>query len=257
VNVLNILRKTAHNSFNERAMRSMDEIEYRRVYTAEDLEPVITLRQKAYRAHSVYVNHSQPMTDEQDLDMRFYTFAVYRREQLISTLRVHIVNSENLACNSRDYFPDVIDPLIAQGLSFMDPTRFAIDPEITEDVNVIPLITLRLGFMAAKHFGTDFCLSMIKESHMAFYRKVFKSTQLTPFLPFSAVNSPYALFASPKGLESAICQSYPLFQSTETERGLLFNSRARGNPHILSVKPTANLVRAQDQSLVNALSAAS
>ena len=178
VNTLNILQRTAHNGFNERLMRALDDIEYRRISTLEDLEPVVRLRERAYRAHNVYVQRDQPMTDEQDLDPRYFTFAVFWREQLLSTLRVHIVTNDNPVCNSLDYFPDFINPLLSQGLTFMDPTRFAIDPDLGHDIPSLPLVTLRLGFVAAKHFNTDYCLSMIKQQHMAFYRKIFRSTQM-------------------------------------------------------------------------------
>lgn len=241
VNTLSILQKTARSGLAERLMRSMYDIEYRRVLTVEDLEPVISLRQKAYTAHNVYVRTDQPMTDEMDLDPRYYTFAVYWREQLLATLRIHIVNSDNPVCNSRDYYPDFLDPLISQGLTFMDPTRFAIDPDLGQDLQALPLFTLRLGFVAAKHFGADYCLSMIKEQHMPFYRKVFKSTQMTPFLPFDAVHARYALFSSPKSMEESICQDYPIFRSTETERNLLFRAPPKGLPRFLSVRPSANL----------------
>jgi hypothetical protein len=257
VNMLNILQKTARNGFAERLMRSLDDIEYRRVLTTEDLEPVIKLRQKAYRAHNVYVRAHQPMTDDQDLDPRYFTFAVYWQEQLVSTLRIHIVNSDNPVCNSRDYYPDFLDPLISQGLSFMDPTRFAIDPDSGKYLKSLPLFTLRLGFLAAKHFDTDYCLSMIKEQHMAFYREVFKSTQMTPFLPFDAVHARYALFSSPKSMEESICQNYPIFRSTETERNLLFRALPKGIPQVLNVRPSASLTLKPPVMFEDSLSVAS
>lgn len=245
VNTLNFLRNAAHRGFINRSMRMMENIEYRRITNLEDLEPVIALREKAYRAHKIYVRSDQPMTDEQDLDPRFFTFGVFWQEELLSTLRVHIVTQENPVCNSRDYYPNFLDPLIAQGVTFMDPTRFAIDPDLGKELQTLPLITLRLGFLAAKHFDTDFCLSMIKERHVNFYRKVFKSSQVTPFLPFEAVHSHYALFSSSKSLENAICEDYPIFRSTQTERNLLFQAHEIGNPRVLSVKPSAEFAQAQ------------
>jgi hypothetical protein len=245
MNTQNMLREAAHLALVERVMRVMDHVEYRRVRTVEDLEAVVALRQRAYRAHNVYVRDDQPMTDAQDLDPRFFTFAVYLHEELLATLRVHIVTAANPECNSLHYFPDVLMPLVGQGLTFMDPTRFAIDPDLGTDVPGLPLITLRLGFLAAKHFETDYCLSMIKEQHQKFYRKVFRSTQLTPFLAFEAVHARYALFSSPKTMEDVICQAFPLFRSTPTERKLLFAEPAKGAPAVLSVQPSARLATRQ------------
>jgi hypothetical protein len=241
MSTFNIFFSAARSGLNERLMSSMDGIEYRRIITAEDLEPIIDLRRKAYKAHNVYISSDHPMTDDQDLDPRYFTFAVYRSDRLLSTLRIHIVSRENPTCNSRYYYPDFLDPLISQGLTFMDPTRFAVDPDIGQDMPSLPLITLRLGFLAAKYFETDYCLSMIKEQHMAFYRRVFKSTQMTPFKSFEAVHSRYALFSSPRAMENTICSAYPMFLSTETERRLLFQGWKKGDPAVLSVRPSASV----------------
>lgn len=253
MNSQNILMHTAHLALVERAMNVLDGLEYRRVRSIEDLEPVIALRTKAYRAHNVYVDHGQPMTDGFDLDPRFFTFGVYWEERLVASLRIHIVTSETPACNSRDYFPEVLDPLIDQGLTFMDPTRFAIDPDVSFDAQAMPLVTLRLGFLAAKHFGTDFCLSMIKEKHKLFYRKVFRSTQMTPFQTFAAVHSQYALFSSPRSMEDVICQKFPIFRSTQTERNMLFGRTLPGQPPVLSVRPTARLAMRQRALIAGSL----
>jgi hypothetical protein len=253
MNTLNVLHNAAHLAFVERVLRSLDEIEYRRVRTAEDLEPVVALRTKTYRAHNVYVSRDAAMTDAMDLDPRYFTFAVHWRETLVASVRIHIVTADNPHATSRSYYPDVLDPLLAQGLTFMDPTRFSIDPELANVTTGLPLVTLRLGFMAAKHFETDFCLSMIKKTHTPFYRKIFRSTQLTPYLPFDTVHATYALFSSPRSMEDPICSEYPIFRSTQTERALLFNEVAAGAPRTLSVKPTARLAIRQRGQIVDTL----
>jgi hypothetical protein len=239
--IQSILKEAGRSALVQRAMRMLDDVEYRRIRTTEELADVIELRRKAYRARNVYVDPDQPMTDEQDLDPAFYTFAVFLEEQLVSTLRVHIVTISNRECNSRHYFAPTLDPLLDQGLTFMDPTRFAIDPDRSAELQGLPFVTLRLGFIAAKHFCTDFCLSMIKEQHEGFYRSVFRSTQLTPYMQFNAVHARYALFSSPKSMEEPICTRFPIFRSTATERSMLFDEPAAGRPRVLSVRPTARL----------------
>jgi hypothetical protein len=241
MNTLNILHDAAHLAFVERVLQTLDDIEYRRIRTAEDLDGVIALRTKTYRAHKVYVRDDAPMTDALDLDPRYFGYAVYWRGILIASVRLHIVTADNPHSTSRSYYPYVLDPLLAQGLTFMDPTRFSIDPDLANVTTGLPLVTLRLGFLAAKHFNTDFCLSMIKKSHTPFYRKVFRSTQLTPYLPFQTVHAHYALFSSPRTMEDPICAEYPLFRSTATERAMLFEERAAGAPRTLNVRPTARL----------------
>ncbi|NJR13277.1 MAG: hypothetical protein HC779_02015 [Phyllobacteriaceae bacterium] len=224
----------------------MNDVEYRRVMSVEDLEEIVALRTRSYLARDVYVSKNQAMTDEYDLDRRFFTFGIYWQQRLIATLRIHIVTRDNPISHSQKYFPDVLDPLIAQGITFMDPTRFAIDPSASGiEALGLPLIILRLGFLAAKHFETDYCLSMIKEQHTGFYRKVFRSSQITPFQSFSSVHSRYALFSSPRSMEEVICADYPIFMSTATERKLLFNSVPVGSAPVLNVRPTARIAMQQ------------
>jgi hypothetical protein len=254
--IQNILRDAGRFALVQRSLRMMDGVEYRRIRTSEELGDIIALRHKAYRARNVYVDPHRPMTDEQDLDPAFYTFGVFLDERLVSTLRVHIVTSSNRECNSGHYFAATLNPLLDQGMTFMDPTRFAIDPERSAELQGLPFITLRLGFIAAKHFRTDYCLSMIKEQHEGFYRSVFRSTQLTPYARFDAVHSRYALFSSPKSMEEPICARFPIFRSTATERSMLFDEPKTGQPRVLSVRPTARIAIRQHEMQVHPARAA-
>lgn len=239
VTAYSLLGSTARAGFNARAMSIMDEIEYRRVTTSEDLEPVRALREKSYIRGRVFSNPQSTYADETDLLPESYVFTVHYREELVSTLRIHILTAQQRFSNSNRFFPDVLGPLLDQGLTFMDPTRFAVDPDHDPALQGIPQITLRLGFLAAKHFRTDFCLSMLKDGHGGFYRRVFKSTQMTPYKKFPVFQAPYALFSSPKAMENVICTDYPMFRSLATERRLLFDEPTSGLPKVLSVRPTA------------------
>ena len=241
MNVENIVGYFANSQYVRKIGDCMDDIDYRRVTSQDDLLAISELRRNSYLPAKIYADLSRPMTDISDNDPSVYVFGVFFREKLVSTVRIHILNSKNRNSNSRLYFQNVLDPLLDQGLSFMDPTRFAIDPLVEKDIPGLALITLRLGFLAAKHFECDFCLSMIKEGHGAFYRRYFLSSQITPYRQFPAFTSKYALFSSPKSMEELICARYPLFRSLAKEREMLFGIPKPGMPANLSVKPTARL----------------
>jgi hypothetical protein len=245
MNTQSILKTAAQSALANRILNAMDAIEYRRVRTVEDLEPVMALRAASYRHYSVYADDSQPMTDACDLDPQCFTYAIHYRDTLVATLRIHIVTAQNPVSNSVRFFPAAMKPLLDQGLTFMDPTRFAIDLDAGREVPGLPFIALRLGFLAAKHFATDYCLSMIREEHEAFYRRVFRATQVTSYTQFPVFNPRYALFSSPKTLEQPICDTFPLFCSTATERRLLFDAPQRDAPAVISVRPTAKLALRQ------------
>jgi hypothetical protein len=241
----NLLQEAGHSAFTQRALLMMDGLEYRRVRSAEDLEAILLMRGTAYQRDRVYARADQPMTDAFDLDPKCFTFAVLLHGVLAASIRIHIVNSANPVSNSVQFFGDALSPLIEQGFSFMDPTRFATDRLISAEHPALALATLRLGFVAAKHFRTDFCLSMIREEHELFYRRVFRSTQIAPFKQFEMFKPRYALFSSPKSMEEPICTRFPIFRSTPTERSMLFDEAKLGQPRVLSVRPTARIAMRQ------------
>jgi hypothetical protein len=39
----------------------------------------------------------------------------------------------------------------------------------------LPYLTLRVATMATDYFHTDYCLSVIKPNHRAFYKRIFNS----------------------------------------------------------------------------------
>jgi hypothetical protein len=77
------------------------------------------------------------------------------------------------------HFPDVMNPLLDAGQTFIDPVRFAADPEIMREYPALPYLTLRVATMATVYFDVDYCLSVIMPNHRAFYQRVFHSMELT------------------------------------------------------------------------------
>jgi hypothetical protein len=246
VNIQNLLINVALNSYSEKILSIMDDIEYRRVTSTEDLEQVAKIRRAAYIKAGSFTDPMRPVTDQLDLDPRNFVFGVWWSGRLVSSIRIHILQTGNLTSNAYRYFPEVMAPMLDQGMTFMDPTKFVIDPELEDDVPGLSPITLRLGFLAAKHFDCDYCLSMIRPRHSAFYRRVFQSTQITPATQFPDFPAPYALHSSPKSNEEPICKSYPIFRSLAQERRQLFDLPARGEPPVLGVRPTARFAIRQN-----------
>ncbi len=74
-----------------------------------------------------------------------------------------------------ELFGDVLHPRLDRGEVFVDPARFAADPEKGQRFPELPYLTVRLGYMACDHFNADTGLSMVRTDHQAFYRRVFLS----------------------------------------------------------------------------------
>ncbi len=227
-------------SLNERIFEVMEHIEYRRIVTPEDFEAIGRLRAQAFNSRVVYSKKlGNSAVDEMDRAPNAHVFGMYYDGELVSTVRIHVASRENPNAFSVRMFPNVLQPLIDQGMTFVDPTRFAVDEEISHQVPGLPLLTLRIPLMATTFFNADFCLALIKQEHTAFYRRVFRSTALAGPTKFDAFAVPLVLFASPIRNTPDICRRYPLFYSTAAERKMMFD-RSITTP--LTVLPTAKYV---------------
>lgn len=229
------------NSLNDRIFEVMENIEYRRIVTPEDFESIGRLRANAFDARVVYAKKlGNNAVDQMDRAENAFVFGMYYYGELVATVRLHVVSRENPDSYSVRMFPNIMKPLIDQGMSFVDPTRFAIDETVSHEVPGLPMLMLRVPFMATVFYGADACLALVKEAHAPFYRRVFRSTLLAGPQKFDDFAVPLVLFASPRQYEQDVCRRYPLFASTAAERRMMFGSDATSAP--LTVLPTAKYV---------------
>jgi len=237
----NIGKTPGVKSLNDRIFEVMEHIEYRRIVTPEDFEAIGKLRATAFDARMIYPKKmANSAVDELDHAPNAYVFGMYYYGELVSTVRLHVLTRENPHSVSLRLFPETLQPLIDQGMTFIDPTRLAIDEAISHDVPGLPLLMLRIPFMATVHFDTNACLALVKEGHAPFYRKIFRSTLLAGPKQFDVFAFPAVLFASARQYEHDVYRRYPLFNSTAAERRMLFDTSAINAP--LTVLPTAKYV---------------
>lgn len=232
--------ETAHGASaqNDPIFEVMEHIEYRKIITPEDFESISQLRSRAFDAHTIYSHKLKGnATDDSDRWPGVQVFGMYYDGELVSTMRIAHVTPQNRDCQAVRIFPEVLEPLLDQGQTFIDPSRFAVDEEMSRDVPGLALLTLRIAFMATKHFGVNACLGLVTEDHVPFYRRVFRSTVIAGPKLCEGFAVPLVLFASPLR-EQEICTRYPLFYSTAKEREMLFEKPASGLPP-LTILPTA------------------
>lgn len=242
VSVGHIGKRHGEDSLNDRIFDVMEHIEYRRIVTPEDFEEIGDLRANAFDARVVYSKKlGNSAVDEMDRAKNAYVFGMYYDGTLVSTVRMHVVSRENPDSFSVRMFPNTMMPLIEQGMSFIDPTRFAIDEEVSHEIPGLPILTLRIPFMATVHFNANACLALVKEAHAPFYRRVFRSTQLAGPAKFDEFAVPLVLFAGARQYEKDICRRYPMFNSTAAERRMMFDKKVNAVPP-LTILPTAKYV---------------
>jgi hypothetical protein len=239
--VENLLHHTARSANIAQTLQILDDVEYRRATSQEDLQYIAQIRRTAYEDKEIYVKGSVDYIDEFDFDPRVFVFGVYWRERLVATMRIHILSQQNLHSHSQYYYSSVLDPLIAQGVTFMDPSRLAVLPDLDREIPGLATIVLRLGVAAVRHFNCDFGLAMIKEGHGAFYRRMFNYTQMSPLQTFTGIHRKYALYSTSRSHLDTVCSNYPILDGLPIEAKQLFSTVSPATPRVLSVRPTARL----------------
>ena len=221
----------------------LDRVEYRRVSPEEQSDPVYKLRYEAYRREEfVPLNPAGLVFDEFDDLSNAYCYGIYIDGQLVSSLRLHHMTREHKLSPSYSVFPDVLDPLLEDGYTFIDPGRFTADLEASLAYPALPFLPLRIAVMATWHFRVKYCLSTVRPEHVAFYRRVFNSTRLGEARYYHGLAFPMEMWACdcPVGYPK-LMQRYPFFDSTEDERQRIF-----APPHVspLWIHPTARAAQA-------------
>ena len=121
--------------------------------------------------------------------------------------------------------PDVLEPLLARGETFIDPSRFTADYEASLAYPALPFLTLRIAVMATVHFRATMCLALVRPEHTAFYRRVFQSEDIGGEVrTYPGLAFPVSLFGArvEQKRHHSIFSRYPFFMSTEEEREKLF-----------------------------------
>ncbi len=230
------------SAFSRNVMDLLERIEYRRCESGEDLEAAYRLRYKAYHEHGLLDTIVDgKLVDHLDETANCYTFGIFMDGDLVATVRLHHLTHAVPVSPVMTVFGDRLMPRLAAGESFIDPSRLAVDPDLTSSANrALPYATLRLAVMANEYFDATSCVCMIRAEHAAFYQRIFGSAAMgTPRI--------YPPFTFPAFLYESRCdenlmptlERFPFFRSTAGEQRRMFAKPVMGELAPLTILPTA------------------
>lgn len=202
----------------------LEEVDYRLAQTPEEKEEIYNLRYRAYlREGAVKESPEQRVTDQYDDLPNSWTFGVYFRGELYSSVRISVLTSEwRLSC-SAEAFGEILHPRLDRGEVIIDPARFVADPEKAKRFPELPYVTLRLAYMACEYFNADLGLAIVRAEHQAFYRRVFLHETIAEPRFFPGLLKPVGLMAADfPSLREKVFDRYPMMRSTAFERRMLF-----------------------------------
>ena len=230
------------SSFARNIFAMLERTEYRRCESGEDLEAIYRLRYAAYRLNDlVPENPGRMVTDEFDDLPNCHRFGVYVDGNLASTIRLHVVTATTPRSPAASVYPDILLPRLRAGDRFIDPSRFAAHPDWMRVYPQLPYLTLRLAGMACFHFDAPYCLSMIREDHAAFYKRVYQSRPIGEPRDYGGViNCAATLYqADVLAIQDETFARFPFFRSSKVEQRLMFGATVKGEPAPLTILPTA------------------
>jgi hypothetical protein len=155
--------------------------------------------------------------------------------ELVSSLRFHHITPEFRISPSESVYPDIINPLLDAGKSCIDPGRFTADFEASLKYPALPFLTLRILVMASWHYRVNYCFSSVRPEHAPFYRRIFRSTQMSDQRYYHGLRFPMVLMGCdvPK-VYPELMHRYPFFNSTADERAQMFE----GTEPVPAIRPS-------------------
>jgi hypothetical protein len=210
--------------FTDGLMDYLQLVDYRLAESTADKEKIYQFRYQSYlRENAIDENPSERFCDDYDQMDNCWTFGIDYRDQLASSIRIHVATSENPKSPSLDVFPDIVIPLLEKGYKIVDPTLFVADSSTTNFFPVLPFLTFRLACMASDYFDADYCLIPVSAIHSSFYQRIFGLTTIGEPRYYPLLKSPICLMrADVATLWDGLIEQYPVFRSTFTERRMLF-----------------------------------
>ena len=101
-----------------------DRVDYRLIETPEEKDQLYQMRYRAYtHGGLIPASDSQRYSDSYDDAPNAWTFGVYVDGELCSSIRLHLLTSEQRMSCTTDLFGDVLHPRLDRGEVFIDPAR--------------------------------------------------------------------------------------------------------------------------------------
>jgi hypothetical protein len=209
--------------FVDRVFRLLERVEYRRADAIADKQEIYRLRYAAYtRSAVVTLGTSGTFHDAYDETDNAWLIGVFIDDELASSVRFHVSASLAAPLPVVKAFPDLIEPLLSEGRTVIDGTRFVSNLEFTQRHSELPFLTLRASFMAGEFFHADFITVACLVDHEAFYRRMFAGVPWSEPRPYPLFKRPLVLIGHDRTSKAKALERCPFFASTACEREALF-----------------------------------
>lgn len=211
---------------NERVFKMLEKTTYRVASCYSDLRAIGNLRYHCYhRGQAISPNENCELVDEHDEYENCYIFGVYFENQLVSSIRIHVVRSFNESSPAIEIFPECLKILQENGLIIVDPNRFVVDRAASQKFPEPHFVTLRIPFMAAEYFKAGVTTATVRKEHAPSYRRVLRCNELAKPRQYLSMTKPLGLLVAQFQTERMrVLENFPFMTSREFEAQSLFGA---------------------------------
>lgn len=236
----------ARASLSVRGGALFDRIDYRPIETPAEKDQLYLMRYRAYtHGGLIPLSESERYSDRYDDAPNAWTFGIYVDGELYSSIRLHVLTSEQRMSCTTDLFGDILNPRLDRGEVFVDPARFVADPDKAQRFPELPYLTVRLGYLACEYFNADTGLALVRPTHQSFYRRVFLNETIAEPRPFPNALASVALMASDfRAVREEVLARFPIMRSSAFERRMLFERAAGPKPKPVDAYASARVLSA-------------
>jgi N-acyl-L-homoserine lactone synthetase len=215
-------------TFADKVQDLAERVQYKRVHTRQQLDEILSLRYEAYiKEGALEPNSSGKLEDQFDHGANVRNIGVYLDGDLISALRIHVLQGTQRVSPATETFPELLVPELDKGKVILDPNRFVADYRRARSLPELPYVTLRLAFMAADFYNADMTTATVRAEHQAFYSRILHYSPLCEPRTYPKLTKPIGLMGADfKKERAAVLRRYPFFASTIAEREALFRDFA-------------------------------
>lgn len=214
--------------FSNRVQNFLKRVEYVRASSEKELEAIYRLRYDAnLRERAIDPHPSERLKDRFDDTPNVYNFAILIDDILTSALRIHVVTAHEPFSPALETFRDLLEEQVTAGGIVIDGNRFVANYPRARAFPHLPYITLRLGMLAAEHFGADTITASVRSEHAPFYQREFFATRMCEPRPYPTIVKPVGLIAIDyKRDRDVIIGRHSFYHSSPDERHKLFGDLA-------------------------------
>ena len=150
------------------------------VSACEEMKTIGAFRYRCYLAEGMITPQTQKsFVDEYDGLSNAHVFKVSLCNQIVGTIRLHILNKASHTSATMAAFPDILMPKINAGQTLIDGARFAIAPELGPLRLAVARRTLALYGKVAELNGATYGVAAVAEDRVKIYNKLYGFTKLS------------------------------------------------------------------------------